>query len=448
MNIHILHATIVNPDGCLEADIRIADGVVAAIEKRGTLPAGGEDFRTVDAANLLVIPGGVDPHVHLSLSTPAGPSSDDFITGSRAALAGGVLHLIDFVTPLRGQSLAEAYLLRKQEAAGCLTDISFHMGISGWLDDMEKQMEICVKEYGIRSFKTYLAYRNTIGIGFDELEKIMRIAARLDAVVLVHAEDDDMIDALKQHYLSQGKTTPRYHALSRPPMSESTAVVKTLDLTRRTGCKTYFVHISAAESADAIALAKKQGLPVFAETCPQYLVLDDTVYTDDFEKSAAWVFSPPARPSRHREALWHHVLENTFDTIGTDHCPFLMHQKRRGKDDFTLIPNGAGGIEFRLPLMYSEGVHKRGMSLPQWVRLTSTNAAQIFGIAGRGSIRQNEPAGLVLFDPSAETTLSAATQIQNCDSNIYEGMKVRGSRKVEGRRQKVEGRRQKVEGRR
>jgi dihydropyrimidinase len=425
MRIHITRARIINPDEIIYADICIENGNIQSMEKPGSLIS-GPGIKTIYAGDRYIIPGGIDPHVHLALPTPAGRSADDFLSGSRAALAGGVTHLIDFVTPRRGQDLAEAYMERKQESRDCLTPIDFHMGISGWLPHMEKQMEVCVKEHGIRSFKTYLAYRSNIGIGYNVLEKIMQIAARLDVIVLVHAEDEDMIDQLKLKFLSEGKTTPAYHALSRPSECESLAVKKTIELVRKTGCKTYFVHISAAESADHIAQAKKEGLPVFAETCPQYLVLDDGIYEGDFEATSPYVFSPPARPARHRQALWQHVLQGTFDTIGTDHCPFSKNQKILGKDDFTMIPNGAGGVEFRLPLIHHYGVEERGMPLQQWVQLMSTNAAGIFGLSGKGYIRRGAPADLVLFDPKAETTLSAATQVSQCDINIYEGIKSTG----------------------
>jgi dihydropyrimidinase len=425
MPVHIINARIVNPDQIFPADILIEDGRIKSFRKHGTLAA-QSGVTEIDAHELLVIPAGIDPHVHLSLQTPAGLSADDFVTGSRAAEAGGVKHIIDFVTPRRGQDLVDALRERLQESSGCTTALDFHMGISGMLPDIDKQMEVCVKQYGIRSFKTYLAYRNSIGINFQELEKVMHIAARLDAVVLVHAEDDEMIDSLKRKFITEGKRSPRYHSLSRPPESESNAVAGTIELIRRTGCKTYFVHISSAESADIIAEAKMEGLPVFAETCPQYLVLGNSLYEGDFTATAPYVFSPPPRDSRHRKALWQHILQGTFDTIATDHCPFNMKQKLQGKDDFTMIPNGAGGLEFRLPLIYHYGVAQRNMPLQQWVRLMSTGAAEIFGLLGKGYLKEGAKADIVLFDPRKEWTLSASTQIQNCDICIYEGISVKG----------------------
>jgi dihydropyrimidinase len=375
---------------------------------------------------MLVIPGGIDPHVHLALPTPAGPSADDFKTGSQAALVGGVTNLIDFVTPRRGQHLTEALIERLKEAKDCPIGINFHMGISGWLPDMEKQMEICVKEYGVKSFKTYLAYRQSVGVDYEALEKVMRIAARLKAIVLVHAEEGDVIDKLRSDFIQKGMTHPKYHALSRPPESESNAVKKVIELVAKTSCTTYFVHISTAESAEYIAKAKKDGLPIFAETCPHYLLLDSEVYEGTIEETAPYIFSPPARPSHHKELLWSHLKDGTFDTIATDHCPFNMRQKMVGKDNFTLIPNGAGGLEFRIPLLYHFGVLQGKISLQQWVRYSSTNAAKIFGLSSKGSIMEGNDADFVLFNPAMLSSISAQTHTQNCDINIYEGITLAG----------------------
>lgn len=419
-------AHIINPDNSFHADILIRDGMIQAVERPGTFP-GSADLPMIETGKMYVIPGGIDPHVHLALPTPAGPSTDDFVTGSRAALAGGVTHVIDFVTPRRGQSLTEALAERQKEATACTTDVSFHIGISGWLPDLEKQMETCVKDHCIVSFKAYLAYRQTIGIDYAALERIMSIASRLGAIVLVHAEEGDVIENLQHEFITKGMTQPRFHALSRPPETEINAVHKVIDLVRKTDCKTYFVHISTAESAKLIADAKKEGLPLFAETCPHYLILNDRVYDGAFEQSAPYVFSPPAREEHNIESLWEHLANGTFDTVATDHCPFSMQQKKAGIDNFTLIPNGAGGLEFRIPLLYSFGVLQKKLSLSHWVKLTSSKPAEIFGLDRKGTIAIGMTADLTIFNPETQTTLSAKHQFQNCDINIYEGLKTNGS---------------------
>jgi dihydropyrimidinase len=426
MNLLIRNAHIVNPDRSFDADIVIDNGKVQSILTPGSLSV-NNDIEVLDAKGMLVLPGGIDPHVHLALQTPAGPSADDFVTGSRAALAGGVTQIIDFVTPRRGQPLTEALIERQNEAKDCSVGVSFHMGISGWLPDMERQMEICVKEFGIKSFKVYLAYRQSIGIDYSELEKIMRIAVQLKAIVLIHAEEGELIDVLRSDFVQNGKISPNYHALSRPPESESNAVKKVIELVQKTNCTTYFVHISTAESADYIAQAKISGLPIFAETCPQYLTLDDSVYNGTFEQTAPFVFSPPARPSFHKDKLWEHLQIGTFDTVATDHCPFNMSQKMVGRNNFTLIPNGAGGLEFRIPLLYHFGVLQNKLTLQQWVQYSSANAARIFGLTRKGCIAVDNDADIIIFNPNSESIFTSKKQFQNCDINVYEGFSTDGS---------------------
>jgi dihydropyrimidinase len=418
-------AHIINPDSSFHADILIRDGKIEAIEQPGTFHKSPK-LPMIETEKMYVLPGGIDPHVHLALPTPAGPSADDFATGSRAALAGGVTHIIDFVTPRRGQSLTEALAERQKEASACSIDVSFHMGISGWLPDMERQMETCVKDHGIVSFKAYLAYRQTIGIDYVALERIMAIASRLGAIVLVHAEEGDVIESMQHKFVMEGLTHPRFHALSRLPETEINAVQKVIELVRKTDCKTYFVHISTAESAKLIADAKKEGLPLFAETCPHYLIFNDMVYDGEFEQSAPYVFSPPARKEENIESLWEHLVNGTFDTVATDHCPFSMQQKKAGLDNFTLIPNGAGSLEFRIPLLYNFGVLQKKLSPGQWVKLISSNPAEIFGLDKKGTIATGMAADLIIFNPETKTTLSAKHQYQNCDINIYEGFNVTG----------------------
>ncbi len=425
MIINILNAKIINPDKVFLSDIRIENGKILALEKPGSL-ALVKDTYSINANGYFVFPGGIDPHVHLNLETPAGFSADDFSTGSRAALAGGVTGLIDFITPKRGQNLKEAIISRRNEVGDCPIIPHFHMGISGLLNDIDKQMEACVKEYGIKSFKTYLAYRQNIGVNYEELEKVMKIAKRLNSIVLVHAEEGDVIDALREKFIEQGSTHPRYHALSRPPETESNAVKKVIELIKKTNCTTYFVHISCAESADYILSAKQEGLPVYAETCPQYLLIDEGVYESEFMQSAKYVYSPPARPPEHKDKLWEHLSAGTFDTVATDHCPFTMKQKMKGKDNFTLIPNGAGGLEFRIPLMYSAGVLKNKISLNKWIQLVSSNAANIFGLKNKQFIEKGKDADITIFDPNFSGIISSEKQYQNSDINIYEGFNLKG----------------------
>lgn len=422
----IINGTIINSETTFEFDIAVSEGLITEIDKLN--PADFPDYQIIDAKGKYIFPGGIDPHVHLALPTPAGPSCDDFWSGSKAALAGGTTFLIDFVTPSRGESLMKALALRLKESNKCLIDYTLHMGITWFDETIPEQMEWCVNEVGIKSFKAYLAYKGSIGIEYSELEQMMKKAASLDAIVLVHCEEGYIILENQKKFISEGKTEPLYHALSRPANSESESVRKVIDLCRKTGCKTYIVHTSTAKSIEYIRAAKKEGLPLFCETCPQYLLLDESVYSKPMPDSLKYVISPPIRSKLDQEALWEALADGTVDVISTDHCPFnTKGQKDVGKDDFTKIPNGAGGIEERLALIYTYGVLTKRISLQQFVGLTSTRAARIFGLYPlKGAVEVGSDADLVIWNPQRKSVISVKTQIQQCDSNIYEEMTLIG----------------------
>ena len=422
----IINGTIVNSEVTLVADISISNGTIAKIGKLN--PAEFPDHKIIDAKGKYIFPGGIDPHVHLELPTPAGPSCDDFLSGSQAAIAGGTTFLIDFVTPSRGQSLMKALAFRLKESNKCLVDYTLHMGITWYDETIPEQIEWCVNEVGIKSFKAYLAYKGSIGIEYWELEQVMKKAASFNAIVLVHCEEGDVILQNQKKFISEGKTDPLYHALSRPADSESESVRKVIALCRKTGCKTYIVHTSTAKSIEYIREAKMEGLPLFCETCPQYLLLDESVYSKPLPDSLKYVISPPIRSKKEQEALWSALADGTVDVLSTDHCPFnTKGQKDVGINDFTKIPNGAGGIENRLALLYTYGVLTKKISLQQFAGLTSTNAAHIFGIyPQKGAIEVGSEADLVIWNPEPKSVISVNTQVQQCDSNIYEGISING----------------------
>jgi len=426
----ILNGTIVTSEIILKADLAVIEGVISHLGHLSVTDF--QDFQVIDAKGKYIFPGGIDPHVHLQLPTPAGPSCDNFVSGSRAAIAGGTTFLMDFVTPSHGQSLKSALAARLTESNNCQLDYRLHMGITWYDDTIPEQMDWCVNEAGIKSFKAYLAYKGSIGIEYDELEKVMVAAASLDALVLVHCEEGDEILKNQQKYLSEGKTQPLYHALSRTAEVESASVRKVIDLCRKTGCKTYIVHTSTATSIEYIHAAKKEGLPLFCETCPQYLLLDESVYSKPLPDSLKYVISPPIRSKQDQQALWTALADGTVDVISTDHCPFnTKGQKDVGINDFTKIPNGAGGIENRLELLFTYGVLTNKISLQHFVELTSTNAAKIFGLyPKKGSLDIGSDADLVIWNPKAESVISAKSQIQQCDSNIYEGFHTRGKAEI------------------
>ncbi len=288
-------------------------------------------------------------------------------------------------------------------------------------------METCVKNEGITSFKTYMAYKTSIGVEDEVLDKIMQQASKLNAIVVIHAEDGDKIDALRSKFIKDGNITPKYHALSRPAIVELEAVKRAINLAEKNKTKIYFVHISAAESVNYISDAQKRGLEIYAETCPQYLMFDDSKLTDDFYASAPFVFSPALHDSTHKDKLWEAISNNKIQTIGTDHCPFNLYgQKDIGITDFTKIPNGAGGVEHRLELLFTYGVLKKRITLEKMVDLVSAKPAEIFGLSKKGRIKEDFDADLVIWNPKTERTISAKTHFQNCDSNIYEGITVKG----------------------
>lgn len=425
MNYLIKNGNIVLSDRIVKGDLLIRNDKISEISSH-IKPY--NDIINVDAEGRYVIPAGIDAHVHMKLNTPAGFSSDDFYSGSIAAYLGGTTSFIDFVTPDKNESLIKAIEKRLIDSKASLCDYALHMSITSWNETVSEEMEVCVKQYGIQSFKTYLAYKGIIGIDYNELEKVMLKAKSLNTMVTVHCEDGDEIIKRQKDFLQNAKTTPLFHALSRTSEVESDAVKRVIELAEKTGCPTYIVHTSSAESIKYIANAQNKGLKVVAETCPQYLILDDSVYEKSIEESLKYIISPPIRKTQDNEALWTALKNRNVSVVATDHCPFnTKGQKDIGISDFTKIPNGAGGIEHRLALLFTYGVLKNKISLFEWVELCSTNPAKLFGLYPRkGNLNPGSDADIVIWNPHIESTISKNTHHQNCDSNIYEGVKIKG----------------------
>lgn len=424
----IINGTVISAASSLKENLAIDNGKITA---KGQLkPNHYPEYEIIDATGKLVFPGGIDPHVHFALPTPAGPSSDNFASGSRAAVVGGTTSFIDFVTPHRGQSLLEALMLRRTEAAASSLDFRLHMGISEWNASIASDVIRCIEKEGIVSFKAYLTYRESIGISFSELQQVMEVVGSSGGIMLVHCEDGEMISRLQHEFLLKGKTHAYYHALSHPPEAEIRAVEKVIELCGRTGCPVYIVHTSTRKAAEAIAAAKKSGLPVFAETCAHYLLLDDAVYNERLDnlRVLPYVISPPLRTFADQEYLWKGLADGTFDTVATDHCPFNLYgQKDQGIHDFTKIPNGAGSIEHRLSLLYTYGVLTNKITINQFVSLVSARPAEIFGMAGhKGRLDVGYDADIVIWDPEVRRTISVKNHFQHCDSDIYEGFSTQG----------------------
>lgn len=427
MNIIIKNGKIINADQSLLADIQIVGGKIVKLEKE--IVPDNEDI-IIDAKGKYIFPGGIDPHVHLNLKTAAGYSSDDFYTGSKAAIYGGTTSIIDFVTPQKDESLINALKKRRKEASNCLINHTFHVSPVKWDKNTAEEITACIQN-GIKSFKVYMAYKDSIGLNDDDLYKVLETVGKAGGIVAIHCEVGDEIEALRNQFYKEGKIEPKYHPLSRPPQTEADAVKKAIYLAKKANCPIYLVHISTALSLIHIRKAQSEGQKIYAETCPQYLLLNDSVYDQEFEKAAPFVMSPPLRKKEDNEALWNALADGTIQSIGTDHCPFTMDQKRFGIDDFRKIANGAGGIEHRLALLYTFGVLRKKISLERFVELTSTNPAKIFGwFPMKGVIKEGCDADLVLWNPDHEKTISVANHHQHCDNNIYEGIKVIGNAEI------------------
>lgn len=424
----IANATLVTGSGAFPGSLR-TDGERIAEVIRGELTEGDAAALSrrhgdvvVDGRGLLLAPGGVDPHVHFSLPVAGTVTVDDFASGSLAALAGGTTTVIDFVTPGRDESLVAATEARLAEATSCACDHGLHMTVTAWREEIPDEMTAC-RERGLVSVKMYLAYLESIGLVDDALEPAMRAAADLDLVVLLHCEDGAAVSQRQRELLAAGRTGPDAHPLSRPAEVEEDSVRHALDMARRTGCRPYVVHISAAGSVAAVTSAKADGLICYAETCPQYLLLQDGVYAGSFEQGAAHVMSPPLRPADHRDALVRALARGEFDVVATDHCSFdLAGQKDRVRDDFTCIPGGAAGVEHRLVLLHTLVAATGSLGPTDWVRLACEMPARIFGLWPRkGSLRPGADADLVLWDPTAPGVIRADDDHHRCDHSVFEG---------------------------
>ncbi len=423
MNLLIKNGTIITSVNSDRSDILICNGRIISIDNE-IIQKG--DVRVIDAMGKYIFPGGIDPHVHMHLPNTEGFSSDDFRSGTRAALFGGTTTIIDFVTTKKGQSLCDALGQRKKEAKDSLIDYSFHVSPVEWRKTTDAEMKKCLR-MGVSSFKVYMAYKNSIGLDDPDLFKVMQVAGREKATITVHCEMGDEIENLRNISYYMGHTEPLYHAQTRPAHLEAEAVAKAIKMAAVAGCALYIVHVSSLESLRFIREAKANNQKVFAETCPQYLLLDDSKYEGNFINTAPFVISPPLRSKDDNRALWKAASDGTIDTVGTDHCPFTLDQKKAGEKDFRKIPGGAGGVEHRLELLFTYGVLERRISLNRMVDLFSTLPSKIFGLYPRkGEINNGSDADLVIWDPKPERTISAKTHHQNCDINIYEGMKVRG----------------------
>ena len=425
MGILIRNGDIVTAQKRWRGDIRCHEGRI--VELGEALESHSED-EILDASGRLVFPGGVDPHVHMQLPVAGTVSSDDFENGTAAALVGGTTTVVDFVHPERGESFLEALTARREEARKAVADYGFHMAVTWWGEETARWMADCVHQEGIPSFKLYMAYKETVGLEDAELIRALEAVHDLEARALVHAEPGDMVEHLRNRLAAAGSLGPEAHPRSRPPELEGDATSRMTVLAGLTGASVYIVHVTCQQAVEALAKAQESGQEIYGETCPQYLLLDESVYEKPDFEAASYVIAPPIRRAAHQEALWKALGTGVLQAVGTDHCPFnLKEQKELGRNDFRKIPGGAAGVEHRLALLYSYGVKKGHIELEQFVDLVSTRPAQLFGLYPRkGSISVGADADLVLWDPEATGTISAATHRHHCDRSIFEGFSVTG----------------------
>jgi len=421
----IANGRVVTATDTFLADVAISNGKIAAIG--ANLPRQNAT-RVIDAAEKLVFPGGIDVHTHLEMPFGGTTSSDDFETGTRAAAFGGTTTLIDFAIQYKGQTLRTAFDTWMQKASGkAVCDYAFHCIITELAGAQLDEMNALVRD-GVTSFKLFMAYPGVFMLDDASIFKALRRTSQNGGLVCMHAENGSAIDVIVQQALAEGKKAPKYHALTRPTTAEAEATARAIALAEMAGAPVYIVHLSCNDALEKVREARDRGLPVYAETCPQYLYLSiENFDVPDFE-GAKYVFTPPLREKWHQEKLWNGLKRDHLQVVSTDHCPFCFkEQKELGRGDFTKIPNGGPGIEHRMSLIYSGGVAAGRFSMNRFVELVSTTPAKLFGLYPRkGTIAVGSDADLVIFDPRRKHTISAQTHHMRVDYSMFEGIEVTG----------------------
>jgi dihydropyrimidinase len=430
MTLLIKNGTVVGASGAFAADVLVDGERIAALLQPGTSIGSAE--REIDASGKYVVPGGVDVHTHMQLPFGGTEASDTFETGTRAAAWGGTTTIIDFAVQRTGESVRDGLAAWHAKADGrCAIDYAFHQIIGGVDKESLEAMTYLTKYEGVTSFKLFMAYPGVFYSDDGQILRAMQVAREDGAMIMMHAENGPAIDVLVAQALARGEVEPFYHSLTRPAELEEEATQRAVQLARVTGgVPLYIVHISASGAVEAVAAARHAGANVFGETCPQYLylTLEDHLQRPGFE-GAAYVCSTPLRTKHasHQRDLWKGLRVNELAVVSTDHCPFCMKdQKELGRGNFSKIPNGIGGVEHRMDLMY-QGVVTGNIKLERWVELCATTPARMFGLFPRkGVIAPGSDADIVVYDPAAKTRISVATHHMNMDHSAYEGFIVDG----------------------
>ncbi|TPM06941.1 MULTISPECIES: dihydropyrimidinase [unclassified Mesorhizobium] len=417
----IRNGTIVTADRTWKADVLMQHGKIVAI---GSDLHGDHEF---DATGCYVMPGGIDPHTHLEMPFMGTYSADDFESGTRAALAGGTTMVVDFCLPSPQQSLLEALQMWDNKTSKASCDYSFHMAITWWGKQVFDEMATVVDK-GITSFKHFMAYKGALMVDDDEMYASFQRCAELGALPLVHAENGDVVAALSQKLLAAGNNGPEGHAYSRPPEVEGEATNRAIMIADMAGVPLYVVHVSCEQAHEAIRRARQKGMRVFGEPLIQHLTLDESEYFDkDWDHAARRVMSPPFRNKLHQDSLWAGLQAGSLQVVATDHCAFTTDQKRFGVGNFTKIPNGTGGLEDRMPVLWTRGVNTGRLTMNEFVAVTSTNIAKILNMyPKKGAIVEGADADIIVWDPKRKKIISSKKQQSVIDYNVFEGVEVAG----------------------
>ncbi|WP_125152059.1 dihydropyrimidinase [Clostridium rectalis] len=418
----IKNGIIVTEGDTVKGDIGIKKGKIVTISES----LQGAEGKIIDASGKYIFPGGIDPHTHMDMPFCGTFSSDDFITGTKAAACGGTTTIVDFAIQPKGKTLKDTVKIwrEKSDKKSCI-DYGIHIVITDMNDTIMREIPDIIKE-GYSSFKLFMTY-DGMKVDDDTLMKTLMHVTRSGGLTCVHAENYYVIDYYTKKFLKEGKIEPKYHAISRPELCEGEAVGRAIKLAQICKAPLYIVHNTCEASTSEIARARERGYPVMGETCPQYLFLSNENYEEPGFNGSKYVMSPPLRNRENWPVLWKGLQNNTLQVVSTDHCPFFIKQKEMGLDDFTKIPNGVPGVELRMCLMYNYGVREGRISLQRFVELTSTNAAKIFGMyPQKGTIAVGCDADIVIFDPNKELTITHKNLNENVDYTPYEGFKIKG----------------------
>ncbi|MCC1494049.1 dihydropyrimidinase [Cognatishimia sp. F0-27] len=422
MSTVIKNGTIVTHDRTYKADVLVEGEKIVEI---------GENLsgdKELDATGCYVMPGGIDPHTHLEMPFMGTYSTDDFDSGTRAALSGGTTMVVDFALPSPGQGLLDALQMWDNKSTRAHCDYSFHMAVTWWGEQVFDEMKTVVEDRGINTFKHFMAYKGALMVNDDEMYASFNRLGELGAIAMVHAENGDVVAELQAKLMAEGNTGPEAHAYSRPTQVEGEAANRAIMIADMAGVPLYIVHVSCEEAHEAIRRARQNGKRVWGEPLIQHLTLDESEYMNkDWDHAARRVMSPPFRNKKHQDSLWAGLQAGSLSVVATDHCAFTTEQKRYGVGDFTKIPNGTGGLEDRMPMLWTNGVATGRLTPEEFVAVTSTNIAKVLNCyPKKGAILPGSDADIVVWDPEKSKTITADKQVSAIDYNVFEGKTVKG----------------------